>query len=510
VTAGVSAEAQLGRIARGGAVNLAGSVVAGLSGFLLIAVVTRNWDAHTAGTFFSATSLLLVLSATALLGTDTGLARFILRYEAHGRGRDVGTLLRVALPPVAVGGVLAGAMLAVFADLVAGAAGLPEESGADALRVFAVALPVMACSDAVLGATRAFGAMRPTVLVDRFVRAGGQPLAALAAAIVGGGLTALAVAWSLPYALALGLGVLLLMRQLHRRGGDTTVHPARPVGELRREFWRYTSLRGVAQFFQVALQRIDIVLVAALRSPREAAIYTAATRFVVLGQLGVQAIQQVLQPRLSELIAHDDRVTTRRVFRTATAWVMALSWPVYLVAATAAPLYLRLFGPEYEAAGQRVVVVLAVAMLLATAAGSVDVLLLMAGRSALSLINSGVALAVNVAMNLLLIPLWGIEGAAVSWAVAIAVRNALSFWQVRRLLGITALSRAALVVALAGVTCFAVPLLAVRWTVGLEPLATAAAVAVGTAAYVAVLWHRRELLDLASLRALRLGKERPA
>ena len=82
------------------------------------------------------------------------------------------------------------------------------------------------------------------------------------------------------------------------------------------------------------------------------------------------------------------------------------------------------FGDGYDVASD-VVLILSLTMLLATACGPVDSVLLMAGRSWLSLRNSTVALAVNVGLNVVLIPLDGIRGAAIAWSVAIVVRNLL-------------------------------------------------------------------------------------
>jgi len=62
-------------------------------------------------------------------------------------------------------------------------------------------------------------------------------------------------------------------------------------------------------------------------------------------------------------------------------------------------------------------------MLVATACGAVDVVLVMAGRSSWTMANAIVALGVNLALNLLLIPPFGIMGAAVAWAVAILINN---------------------------------------------------------------------------------------
>jgi O-antigen/teichoic acid export membrane protein len=483
--------------------------VAGASGFALTVVVTNGWDPATAGVLFSATSMFLILSATGLLGTDTGLARFVLRYAAQGRGADIGTALRVALWPVVATGLTLAVLLFLSADTIAGWLGLPEAAG-DVLQVLALTLPPALLSDSALAATRAFGTMRPTVVVERLVRSGGQPVAAGVALLLGVGLTGLAAAWAAPYLAAAALAPLLLWRTARRHGArqDRPEAP-RPRREVRREFWSYTWPRAIARICQVALQRLDIILVAALRSPTEAALYTAATRFVVLGQMGVQAIQQVLQPRLAQLLAMDDEAATRRVFTTSTAWIMALSWPVYVTAAVAAPLYLSVFGQRYVDEGQVVVLLMGLGMLVAMAAGPVDVVLLMAGRSALSLINNAAALVANTALNLVLIPRYGINGAAASWAIALGVRNLLPFWQVHRALGFSGVSRAAAIVAAACVGCFAVPMLALRFTAGLSVLPAAALLAGCTLAYGAVLWRFRDDLELQALRR-RGQRPRPA
>ena len=194
----------------------------------------------------------------------------------------------------------------------------------------------------------------------------------------------------------MGLVVAALWYLPHRRAGSTTARPT-PV--------RSPASSGatprpasVAQICQTALQRADIVLIAALASPRDAAIYTAATRFMVIGQLGTQAVQQAMQPAVSRLLALDDREGTARVFAGCTTWTVALTWPVHLSVAVAAPIYLSAFGHGYGA-GQSATVILGLAMLLATGTGPVDVMLLMGGRSGLSLANNAAALVVDLALN---------------------------------------------------------------------------------------------------------------
>ena len=120
----------------------------------------------------------------------------------------------------------------------------------------------------------------------------------------------------MPYVVAAIVSSRVFRRFLRRRGTFEHTEPTKSYRELRREFWRFTWPRSITRISQMAIQRMDIILVAALRSPTEAAIYTAATRFVALGQFGTQAIQQVLQPKFTALLANDEPTASRTSTRS--------------------------------------------------------------------------------------------------------------------------------------------------------------------------------------------------
>lgn len=424
----------LGNIARGGALGLAGSAVAGVAGFGLVVVVARGLSLDRAGAFFAVTAAFVILQGLCAIGIDTGLARFLLRHEAAVRSDRLLATVRGALAAstgVAVVVVAVGLALAPFGSRWFGG----NQEIVTALRLTLCALPFAVFADGALATARALTEMRSTALVDRLLRSGSQPLLVLLALYAGGGLRAVCAAWALSHLLAAGAALLVLRGTLRRRGHDRSEHIGWGDRRLWGEFWSFTWLRGLARLAQIGMQRADILLVAALVSPTGAAAYTVATRFVPLGQLATQAVQQVLQPRLTQILVHDDRRTLGEVYRVATAWNMLLAWPLHLAVMALAIPYLSIFGDAARTDDARVVVVImAGAMLLAVASGPVDTLLLMAGRSLASAGNAGVALGVDVVLCLVLLPHWGIVGAAVAWAAAVMTRCGLAFWQVGRTL----------------------------------------------------------------------------
>lgn len=490
---------QLEKLARRGTASVAGAGFSAVFGVLLVVVVTNGFSPTVAGTLFAATSTFLILESVALLGTDTGLVRVLPGHLASGREADVHrTLVISAVPVVALSVATAAGLYALAPGLAPSLVG-PEVAPlmSEMLRALALVLPVASLHDLVLAGTRGMGSMRPTVVVENIGRLGFQALAVLVAYLMGADPLLLAMAWSLPYLAGLAASSLWLRRLVMAH--KAPVDAPRPWRVLAGEFWSYTAPRAVARVTQTALKRSDIVLVAALASPAEAALYTAATRFIVLGQLFVQSVQQALSPQLSSLFTRGETRAADSVFQAATLWSMIAAWPLYLVLATWSPVLMGVFGDGYDVASD-VVLILSLTMLLATACGPVDSVLLMAGHSWLSLINSTVTLAVNVGLNLVLIPLYGIGGAAIAWSIAIVVRNLLPLIQVRRHLSMWPLTQAAGLIGVSAAVCFGGPgALAALFGVplGLE----SALLALGMVVYTAGVWNKRSQLGLGAFQS---------
>jgi O-antigen/teichoic acid export membrane protein len=69
-------------------------------------------------------------------------------------------------------------------------------------------------------------------------------------------------------------------------------------------------------------------------------------------------------------------------------------------------------------------------MLIATACGMVDLVLTMGGKTTWNLGNVLAALVINVTLDVILIPRYGIMGAAIGWAVAIVFNNVVPLAQI--------------------------------------------------------------------------------
>ncbi|MCW2136703.1 Membrane protein involved in the export of O-antigen and teichoic acid [Actinoplanes cyaneus] len=479
-------------VARGGLANVAGSALAGGTGVVVTWIVARSLGQAEAGAFFSATAAFVLAGGLAKLGTGTGLVYWPARLRATGRSHLLGACLRTGLTPVVVFSLaLAVAMWIAAPEIAHGVRGV-----ADALRVLALFIPLQALTDVLLTVTRGYRSMRPTVLIDRVLRSCLQILAVGAIGLfAASSLPAFAMAWAVPY-----LPVTILSAYAARsaylagRPADAT-SPRAERRQLRREFWLFTGPRALAAVAQLALQRVDVLLVAALSGLGAAAVYAVAGRFVILIQFANQGISQSVQPRLAEALSTGDRDAANRLYQVATGWLVLITWPVNLLVILFAPHYLRFFGDEYTS-GTPVVRLLAAAMLVATGCGMVDMVLSMAGRTSLNLGNVLVALAVTIGLDVLLIPRWGAIGAAAGLAGAMLANNLLPLIQVFRGARLHPFGPGTRAAALLSAGCFGVLPRAVTALTGDGPAGLALAATAAIATFGAGAWLLRERLEL--------------
>jgi O-antigen/teichoic acid export membrane protein len=448
-------------------------VVAAVAGLMVTWLAARGLgDPAQVGMFFAATAAFGLAAGVAKLGTATSLVYWPARLRALGAGADLARCLRVALVPVGAASVAIAAALAV--------GGLWDRTAVGRLlAVLAVLLPMAALTDALLAATRGYRAMRPTVLLDRLLRPALQLLALGALVLLAVRSTAgFALAWAAPYApVAVLCGFALSRVHRAQRG-------ASGGGVFRaRDYWAFTAPRAVASVAQLALQRVDVLLVAVLGGLPAAALYAVAARFILCGQLVNSAISQVIQPRLAECLAVGDIAGARTLYRQATAWLVLATWPLYLLVATNATVYLGLFGAGYRH-GAPVVWVLAGAMLVATSCGMVDMVLAMGGRTRWNLCNVGLALVTMIGVDRWLIPAHGAVGAAVGLAAAVLVNNLVPLAQIGWTLRLHPFGRNTVTAGALAVGCFGAPPVLVR-AAGGGPVALGATTIGALACYLA-------------------------
>ncbi len=181
--------------------------------------------------------------------------------------------------------------------------------------------------------------------------------------------------------------------------------------------------------------RTDILMLGAIQGAKAAGIYFAVSRGAHLINFILGSVNAVLAPNIASLYADGKTKQLQRVITKSARVVLLISLPITAAMIAFGYWYLLLFGQDFTQ-GTLALTILCVGQMVHASAGSVALILNMTGNERFTFISSLAGTGLNVVLNAVLIPRWGIEGAALATTSTTILVNLMNTLWVRQKLGI--------------------------------------------------------------------------
>lgn len=222
-----------------------------------------------------------------------------------------------------------------------------------------------------------------------------------------------------------------LNRYVHRR-----LDQAEP--EFERKTWMPVAASFlVATLLNLALKQADVLYVGHLLNHTKAGYYGAAARMASLVALGLSAADFVYMPRIAALFQQEKKRALQEMLRQASRQILLISVPEILLLAIAGKMLLGWFGDSFRDAYLPLVILLA-GQAVNAATGMVGGVLSMTGHHRIFVLFNLVAFLVQLTLSWLLIPSFGMTGAAIATSTALIALNLLGYTYLRRKLDLVA------------------------------------------------------------------------
>jgi O-antigen/teichoic acid export membrane protein len=159
----------------------------------------------------------------------------------------------------------------------------------------------------------------------------------------------------------------------------------------------------------------DILLLGYYVENREVGLFALALKVILIPDVIPRAFAAPVAPRLAALLDRGESASWQELYHQIGRWALGLSLPCYLFLFFRSDLCLEVLGRQFIP-GASYVAILCLGPLLGAALGPAESLLNMAGYSRWQLGNSLVALILNLAASLVLLPRWG--AGAMAWIIS--------------------------------------------------------------------------------------------
>ena len=183
----------------------------------------------------------------------------------------------------------------------------------------------------------------------------------------------------------------------------------------------------------LVILHLDLIFIGLMMTVEDVGIYTIATRTALLATYALQSVNAMAAPRLSAHHAAGRSGALAPLLKALSQWIFWPTLAVVLLEIAFGRSILGLFGGEFGA-GYPALVIIALGHLATAAAGPAPILLAMTGHQDDLVMVYAAAIGLGLAANIVLIPIFGLQGAAFATAGTLALSSlALVVLAVRRL-----------------------------------------------------------------------------
>ena len=178
----------------------------------------------------------------------------------------------------------------------------------------------------------------------------------------------------------------------------------------------------------------DVIMLGFMTNEKQVGIYNIAYKIGSVGFLVIVSVSTIITPRIAELYGNGNLHELKKLVHSSTRLISILTIPLVLVLVIGSEFVLSFFGKDVIS-GSSTLIIVAIGVLFSAIAGNVDQILNMTNNQVILRNITVFSFFINVTLNFLLIPIYGINGAAIASLISNVVINSLCVYYIKKKLG---------------------------------------------------------------------------
>ena len=427
----------LHKVAKGSIIVYIGSLLSALLIFLGRLIIIRYYSQSDYGIFSLALVIITIISFIASLGLAEGTIRSIAYTRGKEEYKKIPVLISSSVIISIISGIIFGISIFLLSDYIANIV-FNDPSLVNPLRVISIGIPFLTTIDILVSIFRGFNQVKPTVYFHYILINLLFPIFLFAVIFFDSSI--IYIYYS--YVASTILVSILLLIYIYRYTSPKKVFSIRlTISPAAKKLVSFSlPLLGSTILYMLVIWT-DTLILGVLRTSSEVGQYNAATPLAQFLSFPLLSIGLIYMPVLSELYARGKMDEIRRNYSILTKWLSFTVFPLFLILFLYADTIVSfLFGQEYLISANALRI-LAFGYMIRNLAGQSTATLIGIGENQFILYSTFVVAILNIILNLILIPIWGIEGAAVATAIALFSTNLFKCIKIYLKIGASPLSR---------------------------------------------------------------------
>ncbi len=417
------------KIAKESAISFSCSFLGRLVGLGIQLTLTNVLGVASFGLYALGITIIELLQNFATLGLDTGVVKFgTLNY--HGKtDRQNSKLKGVIVASLLIAfsaSTLFAVLLIVFSYEIAVSV-FKQPKLLPVIRILALSLPFYAC---LLISSAVFTVFRElkynlgiSVLLHRLLRL----IATVVFFLMG--LRLFGAVWAVVVAnvFCLIASGYFLLKKL------PTLFSKIEFGHQTGPLFNYSITIFALVFLFILFVRIDRLMIGYFLGMEKVGIYHVAANLSLQMGIFLSAFIGIFSSFVVEVHNNKQQKQLDQIYKTTTRWAFTLTLPLFLIMVSYPENIMALFGKDFVQ-GSQVLVILSISSFINISVGPTANLITMTGYQKIELANGICALLMNIFLNILLIKLYGIMGAAIATCISITAVQLIKLVQIKLLL----------------------------------------------------------------------------
>lgn len=183
------------------------------------------------------------------------------------------------------------------------------------------------------------------------------------------------------------------------------------------------------------MQWTDTIMLGIYSTSETVGVYNIAIKLSFITSISLFAINSISAPKFSELFVKEDIQGLKKVVQQSTTLIFWTTAPILIIYLTFPSFSMGLFGKEFIS-GKNALIFLSIGQFVNAISGSVGYFLQMTGNQNIFRNIIGISSLLNIILNIILIPQYGINGAAIASMVSMMVWNISSIVYIYKKFGI--------------------------------------------------------------------------